>query len=263
MKVMGKGAGIRTNREGKRRVKDALLAPQILAIIGGTVVLVVVVMLTMSALARAVGARINSAFLAFAIGVLVTTSFFVLAGIVTVFSGGVNWIVGGRAERWTEEVLEELGPEWRIRNNLVFSDGKPPDTWEVDVDHVAVGPGGVLVVESKYSSIPIDLDAERLKWPVGDDAAQVARNVQRVRGLIRDLPGPLPVTALLVYWGFRVKSPKEPVRRLGRSVQIVMGADADRWLPTLTDHVLDPQVVQEIWQRIEEHETDSPGKAST
>lgn len=262
MNLMKERAGIRTNREGKRRVKEALLAPQVLAIIGGTVVLTVTLMLAMSVLARAVGIRISSTFIAFAIGVLATASLFVLGGIVIVLSGGVNWIIGARAEQWTDEVLRQLGPEWQIAHNLAFTEGTPPDTWEVDVDHVAVGPGGVFVVESKYSSVPVDLDSERLAKRVRQDAEQASRSAQRVRRLVSDMPVQPPVIPLLVYWGFRVKSPQEPIRRLGR-VHVVMGADADRWRSALGGTLpLDPAVVQAIWQRIQQHKAARLGDAS-
>jgi hypothetical protein len=216
-------------------------------------VVVVVVMVAMNALARAVGVHTSSSLFAFTIGVVVTATVFVLGGVIAIFSGGVNWIVGGQAERWTEEVLEDLGPNWRIANNLVFRHGTPPDTWDVDVDHVAVGPGGVVVVESKYSSVPVDLDAGRLSSQVRKDADQAARNVQRVRGLLEAMPECPPVTALLVYWGFRPRLPKEPILMAGRTVKIVMGADADRWLPTVTKQTVGLAIQDEAWRMVKGH----------
>jgi len=236
--------------------------PQVVAIILGTAVLVVAALIGVRALLDAVGLTTSGTFVAFVIGVLVTAAVLTLGGVAAVFSGGVNWIVGGRAERWTEGLLRELGPEWRVANNLVFTEGKPPETWEVDVDHVAVGPGGVVVVESKYSSVPVDLDVERLPKQVQKDAVQAARNVQRVRGLLETMPGAPPVSAVLVYWGVRPKLPKEPVRMMGRTVKIVMGADADRWLPTLTQEVVASVHVDEAWRRVKEHDLARVGEAT-
>ena len=244
-------AGHRTNRSGKQRVKQALRNRQLLGIIGGTVLLVVVAMLGLSALERAVGLRVNDTYVAFILGAAVTATIFVLVGLTVVFSGGVNWMVGAQAERWTDEVLRRLGPEWKIAHNLEFTEGDPPDTWEVDVDHVAVGPGGVLVVESKYSSDPVDLDAEKLTPHVRKAANQVAGNARRVRSLFADMPAPPAVTSLVIFWGFRVTTPKSPIRLCGRQTHMVMGADADRWLSTFSGNKLEPESAQEAWRRIE------------
>jgi len=252
---MEQQAGARTSQRGKQRVRGALLSPQIIAIVGGTVLLVVVVMLGLTALERAAGIRTNDIAVSFILGALVTATVLVLVGVVTVYSGGVNWMTGGRAERWTDEVLRRLGPDWHIAHNLEFIVGDEPDTWVVDVDHVAVGPGGVLVVETKYSSDPVDLDAQRLKPQVPKAAEQVARNAQRVRGLFAGMDIPPPVIPLVIYWGFRVTTPEEPIRLVGRN-QVVMGADADRWLCAFTEaKSVDPQVRREAWRRIQQHQT--------
>ena len=115
-----------------------------------------------AAIARASGLRTSNTMTAFIAGALVATAFLVLVGIVAVLSGGVNWITGSAAERWTGMELLALGPDWRILENLAFEEGHPPDTWILDVDHVAVGPYGVLVVESKFSTNAIDLGAVRI-----------------------------------------------------------------------------------------------------
>lgn len=55
---------------------------------------------------------------------------------------------GEAAELSVSVSLRGLGPEWTVLDNLVLETGNPsfPLT---EVDHVAVGPGGVFVVETK------------------------------------------------------------------------------------------------------------------
>ena len=133
------------------------------------------------------------------------------------------------------------------------------NSWPVDVDHVAVGPSGVLVVETKYSTDLIDLDAERLSFRVGNAGEQAYRNAGRVRKLFLDMPKTPPVIPVVVFWGFRVTTPKTAIRLLGSNTHVVMGADADRWLPSLTLTSVDPVVTQESWKRLKLHQAAMAG----
>jgi hypothetical protein len=227
----------------------------VLAIIGATLAVEMSAIVGENAIVRAIGLRTSDTEAAFMLGALVATTLLVLVGVVAVLSGGVNWITGSRAERWTDEALAALGPEWRALHNLAFTEGTPPDTWPVDVDHVAVGPYGVLVVESKFSTSPIDLDAERLSKQVRKDAAQVARNAVRVKRLLPPTASGVVVTSLLVYWGWRVPRPEHPFRAIGRSVQVVIGADASRWRPLFAARNIDREIQDAIWTSLLEHET--------
>jgi hypothetical protein len=177
-----------------------------------------------------------------------------------VLAGGVNWITGGLAERSTAHVLRALGPEWRIIHNLPFTVGDAPDTWELDVDQVAVGPHGVLVVETKYSSVSVDLDAGRLSKQVRSDAAQAAGNAIRVKRLLAN--GDMPVSTLLVYWGWRLKGPEHPVRMIGR-VHTVLGDDSKRWIPLFSDRLIEPGLEDAAWSTLQRYQAEHPTDDST
>ena len=247
-------AGGQTTRKGTGKVKQALREPQLVGIIVGTVVLVTIGIVVTALAEHAIGIHTSRTFLAFMLGFGVATALLVLLGTTMVFSGGVSWILGGQAERWTGELLRGLGPQWKIIHNLEFTTGQGANTWQVDVDHVAVGPSGVLVVETKYSTDPIDLDAERLSFRVGNAGEQVHRNAGRVRNLFADMPETPPVIPVVIFWGFRVTTPKTAIRLLGRNTHVVMGADADRWLPALTQNSIDAAVMDESWKRLELHQ---------
>ena len=55
--------------------------------------------------------------------------------------------VGAFGEQWTSAELRNLGRGWTILNNVRVpaANGEPRE-----VDHIAVGPGGVLVLDSKF-----------------------------------------------------------------------------------------------------------------
>jgi len=221
------------------------------------------VMLGTNALFRALGFHTSETDTAFVLGGAVTGSVLVLVGLVIVYSGGVSWLVGAQAERWTDDILRGLGPPWKIVHNVEFVAGDPPDTWTVDVDHIAVGPDRVLVIETKYSSDPVDLDAEKLAPRVRKAVNQVAWNAQRVPKLLADTSAPPLVVPLVIYWGYRVTVPNEAVRFVGRN-RVVMGADADRWLPDVLGgkHQVDSQALDEAWRCVERHVAASTSRIS-
>jgi hypothetical protein len=166
------------------KIGRALRTPQIAFVILGTIALEIGVILGVGALMRAVGLRTSGTATAFVLGAIIATVLLVLTGTVGVVAGGVNWITGGLAERWTGEELAGFGPDWRTVHNLVFQGESGGRTSEFDIDHIAVGRGGVLVVESKYSTADVDLDASYLPSRIRGDAAQVSRNARSVRQLL-------------------------------------------------------------------------------
>ena len=106
---------------------------------------------------------------------------------------GTYSLVGGRdAERWTSRALRRaLGRDWRIVDWISFE--------HHDVDHVVVGPGGVHVVESKFTDQCVD---PRTRWGafrIGHWTEQAERGARSVR-LLLGLRG-APLDVLVVVWG--------------------------------------------------------------
>lgn len=168
-------------------------------------------------------------------------------------SGATYWFTGSEAEQWTGKELERLGSGWRVLHGIPLTVGSEADRREVDIDHIAVGLGGVLVVETKYHSAALDLGAERLDYQLQRDAEQANRNAQRVRSLLRDIAPMVPVIPVLVYWGRLVASPTGNVRQLG-PVQVVHGRMAKRWVPMVIDRPqeLAPATIESIIARLEQ-----------
>lgn len=90
----------------------------------------------------------------FQLGATAASCVWVIATLLRLGDGGQNLRIGAAAERFTAEELRKLGPGWQVVDAVEF-DG-------FDVDHVAIGPGGVLAVESKWTASPWDVDGDRL-----------------------------------------------------------------------------------------------------
>lgn len=70
--------------------------------------------------------------------------------IATLFAvtGTTHRRMGGSAEEWTSSELRKLGRSWRVFDRVEFR--------KLDVDHVAVGPDKVLIVDAKWTSLVLD-----------------------------------------------------------------------------------------------------------
>jgi hypothetical protein len=234
------------------KVSHALRAPQIASVILGAIIVKIAVVVGIGLLMRAIGLRTSSTSMAFLLGAVIASALLLLTGVVAVAAGGVNWLTGAWAERWTGEKLALLGSDWRVVHNLVFRRESGGRTWEFDIDHIAVGPGGVLVVESKYSTSEVDLEASYLSSRIRSDAEQASRNARSVRQLLAAADIKIQVTPVLVYWGFRLTLPQEPIREIGR-VQVVLGADAKRWCRRLCVDKVEQRDAERAWTALASH----------
>ena len=243
-------AGRTTIWRGIGRIGAALREPRVLFVVVGLPLLILVLDFGINWGVRVwMGWGASGTLFGFVLGVGVSASFLILLGLVAVLAGGVNWITGGLAERESGKVLDNLGPQWRVAHNVAFTIGRPPNTWPVDVDHLAVGPYGVLVVESKYST---SLLAPEDIGPRNRDVRQVERNTALVRELLDASAVKVPLVPVLVYWGYRPKVPENPVLRVG-DVRVVYGIDAERWLPRLAARTVSPGLEDAAWRVVAEY----------
>lgn len=141
--------------------------------------------------------------------------------------GSISWRVGAFGELWTSDALRRLGPEWTVLNNLrVPGANKTPR----EIDHVAVGPGGVMVVETKLWPTK----ERRLDTTSSPDVNRAAQSAQRHAGVVRwFLDGTTPddvVMPTVMFWGSDLSSPEELVLTNREGVAIVHGRDSASWL---------------------------------
>lgn len=138
---------------------------------------------------------------AFVAGALIATAAMALVGWVVVASGSAGAVMGEAAEQWTAAELRPLSAQaWRMVNHVPFG--------RVDIDHLLIGPGGVYVVETKWSGAGWGdrwaLDRiDTLAAGVASQAAR-ARRWPPVRNLRLGA-----VTPVLVLWGRSV--PNGPI----------------------------------------------------
>lgn len=159
----------------------------------------------------------------FACGVAVGTSL-LLVWITADSLGAARHEIAGYAEQWTENEIRKLRRSgWRIVNNIPFE--------HCDVDHVAIGPAGVVVLETKWSDGSLFTKRDSLSNfgfkaldQVEDSATKIGR-VLAQRGYAAGVDG-----RLVVVWGTKV--PGEPLRIDGRPGAVIAGKRLADFLAT-------------------------------
>lgn len=160
------------------------------------------------------------------LGASVASGLWFDAWVAVVWTGASSKFMGVNGELWTAEEIRRLdGRGWRLINGLQLNDRH-------DIDHAAVGPGGVLVVESKWSASAWPLNGPGPKFMEGQlakAASQVQRNAKEVADYLSTVPG-IPVTAIAVFWsGTRSEGVGWQTWGDGRTV-LMHGPDFRRWL---------------------------------
>lgn len=167
------------------------------------------------------------------------------ASAVQVFDGHRLWVAVGAV--WTTMAWTQ------VASIVVWSRGKPHQAttaevlrplrkrgWRVAGDaSVAVGPGGVLVVETKWRSHPT---AEDLAWA----AAHVRRTRRDVAARVRPVVGDAPVIPVMVVWG----EGDEALPTGIDGVAVVRGQDLPAWLAELPSDLLAPTLVERAWSEL-------------
>jgi hypothetical protein len=180
----------------------------------------------------------------FAGGASVASVIALLAFWVVQATGTAATMMGDDAERWTASELRKLRRRgWRLINHVM---------WEShDVDHVLVGPGGVYVVETKWSSRAWDLTG-------GDDRLQDA--VERARSNARRLQlwlrgdGVEAVHPVVMVWGSgTAELPAEQGVRPVADATVVVGPQAEQWRASLTSGVLTESQVESVWNLLDRY----------
>lgn len=173
-----------------------------------------------------------------------------LAVLVTVLATGVAGLVMGiQAEERTGSALRLLTRRgWRVVNGLRLR-------WDADIDHIAVGPAGVLVVETKWSSEPWS-PGMPCKPFLAQRLREWAKQARAGRSLVekhfnRDLGG-APARAVLVIW---TPDGSDQGRDwiVHDGVAMVRLSAFSRWLDTLDASVASPEQVRTVWSALERH----------
>jgi hypothetical protein len=128
--------------------------------------------------------------------------------------------MGGDAETWTAEELEALDRRtWRVFHDVPVRYG--------NVDHVAVGPGRVYAIETKWTSA-----GGRY---VADLAASAGRQAKRLSEELSRRGAGRPVVPLLVIWGPGIGQELGDRPKMVEDVRVVAGPHASTWLEKMRE----------------------------
>lgn len=182
-----------------------------------------------------------------AVGASITTGFWLVVLTVLLESGSASAYMGVSREETTALHLQDLRRRgWRIVNGLVIRERK-------DIDHVAIGPAGVLVIESKWSAgaWPIGVDGQGYMRDALDGAvAQVRKNAKDVGNQFRKVLAGAPIRAVVVAWSGSPMAEGAPDWAEQDGVVIVHGRRLAKWLAAQDDEVLEREAIDRIWAAV-------------
>jgi len=155
------------------------------------------------------------------------------------FTGAWNRWMGGVAEDNTSESLKRFKRQgYRIYENV------PADGY--DIDHVLVGVGGILALETKWSSMPLGVDWKR------SDQMQRWLGVTQARSRRIRVVARRPVTPVLVVWGPAAHDLPEGLSEVG-GVWVVIPRRGELDLEALLACDYTPDDVADITRRLDKY----------
>lgn len=158
-------------------------------------------------------------------------------------SGAANVSVGGAAEEWTSLDLRRLRRRgWRTLDHLIL---RPPH----DIDHVAIGPDGVIVVETKWRSVATDLERHS-DW-LEAATRQVRRNERDLAGFLGwGAHADARITPLLVVWGPEITQRGDGPLEGPNGVNVIAGEHLRTALGDLGEAHLDHADIDRIYAKL-------------
>jgi Nuclease-related domain len=179
----------------------------------------------------------------FAAGIWLATGFWLLAFEVVLASGTAPRMMGDRGEQFTASELRRMQRRgWRVINHVSLKR-------HTDIDHVAVGIGGVLVIETKWSGDPWTLDAgvdERVRRAVD----RIAPQATAIRRMFPNHVAPSAIVPVLVLWGGY--NADDVGRRVIDGVTVLRGAELCEWLAAREPEVtLTISQQDHVWRTLE------------
>lgn len=140
-----------------------------------------------------------------------------------------DWNVGGEGERRTIAELSKLGPTWVILNDRAIR-GR-----EENIDHIVIGPGGVVVVDSKLWSqhAVFTCDGQTLFRDGKPEHLSVGWEADNVEQALN-----IGVSRCLAVWGAKIPAPPGETTTAVGNIGVIPGpqiAEALMALPAVLD----------------------------
>ena len=180
-----------------------------------------------------------------AVGVLLASCVWLLVAVLVIRSGSLGYLWGTAGEVATAGELESSRRRrqgWAVVHGLRLMNQ--------DIDHIAVGPRGVVVIETKWASAkPWRVAEGRLVGPLRDPLAQVRTNAFRVQHLLG-----VPVEAAVVVWGPGAPDVPEHCGLID-GVHLFSGTDNRRFSNWLDVIRVSPEEQQQLAERLRAEST--------
>jgi hypothetical protein len=123
-------------------------------------------------------------------------------------------------------------------------DGLAVNGWRV-VDHVAVGPAGVLTVRTAVATRPWNLTPERIRGAGRDPIAEMRRINDAVKQVLVQHGMEVPVVPTLLLWGNGAPAQPEG-QEVVDGVAVLIGKQAEIWRLDLQDRRLDDVTIAAV-----------------
>lgn len=181
---------------------------------------------------------------AFWIGFAVASALWGFAWMVQSLSNTHGWSLGKLGEEATAEALSGFWQRrrgWRVINGLLFAG-------HGDVDHVLVGPGGVFVIESKWTSRTCRIEQDRVVGPIGrEPVSQAQDGARKVERMLRhgSQHFDVAVRPVVVLWGSGAPHLDHGWVEVD-GVLVCEGRRKQDWVQLLDGDALDQSMVREI-----------------
>jgi hypothetical protein len=178
----------------------------------------------------------------FALGVVLASGAWVSVLLVVTLSGIAPLYMGELAEQSTAQELRRLRPRgWRLGNHVLLSPNR------YDIDHLAVGPGGALVVETKHSAGGWHDSFAR------ERTEQAIESVRKKRDFVVPFLQPYvprsTVRAVLVLAGDTLQT--DPISTTDCGVTVVPMARLHEWLTSeVCDQGIGADTVASAWSKV-------------
>ena len=167
--------------------------------------------------------------------------------LVILWSGIAPTVMGIEGETLTAEVLDDFaGKGWSLTNGLRFKD-------KGDIDHILIGPAGLLIFESKWSGErwPMELRPKgylgrQVRWAI----KQVKMNRDDLFREFREVIGDIPVYQVCVFWSGEDSSSDDKYFHR-EAVFGIRGPELANWLTELPKNVVKESTIERIATPIE------------
>lgn len=162
-------------------------------------------------------------------------------GLSIVLSGAALPMLGDIGEQWTADELAVLRRRgWRVIHHLKF-------TSTLEADHVVVGPGGVIAIETKTSHEAWDL--ARPPAAVSKAVGQARDAAIQLRGHLRSVLRPEEVTPLVILWSPAQTSAE--LKEILNGVTVLTQGGVEAWRRSLPLDVLNADQVARVWSHLD------------